>query len=226
MAAQTVNDLDLIVFDIAGTIIKDRGEVPDAFSAVLAEHGVQITSEDLLRVRGSSKRDAFLSLIPVGPDQAGRAEAAYASFRRNLIGRYETDGVWEITSAKETLKYFRDQRIHVAINTGFDRDITTLVLSALEWPADLVEFVVCGDDVPQGRPAPFMIYRAMEATRTMNVGRVACAGDTTLDLLAGYNARVQWNVGVLSGAHSLSQLEQVPHTHILQSIAELPDLWP
>jgi phosphoglycolate phosphatase-like HAD superfamily hydrolase len=86
--------------------------------------------------------------------------------------------------------------------------------------------VVCGDDVTQGRPAPYLIFRAMEATGASSVHSVANVGDTTLDLQAGHNAGVRWNVGVLSGAHDRQALERAPHTHLLLSVAELTGLWP
>jgi phosphoglycolate phosphatase-like HAD superfamily hydrolase len=89
----------------------------------------------------------------------------------------------------------------------------------------MVDAVVCGDDVTLGRPAPYLIFRAMEATSTSSVHRVATVGDTTLDLQAGYNAGVRWNIGVLSGAHDRQSLEGAPHTHILPSVAELNLLW-
>jgi phosphoglycolate phosphatase-like HAD superfamily hydrolase len=46
-----------------------------------------------------------------------------------------------------------------------------------------------------------------------------------MDLQAGQNAGVRWNVGVLSGAHSRQQLEGAAHTHLLASVAETPSLW-
>ena len=84
---------------------------------------------------------------------------------------------------------------------------------------------MCGDDVAEGRPAPYLIFRAMEATGVSSVHRVANVGDTILDLRAGHNAGVRWNVGVLTGAHQRQLLESVPHTHLLPSVAELPSLW-
>jgi len=46
-----------------------------------------------------------------------------------------------------------------------------------------------------------------------------------LDLQAGHNAGLRWNIGVLSGAHSRVQLQAQPHTHLLASVAELPAIW-
>ena len=115
--------------------------------------------------------------------------------------------------------------LKVALTTGFDRYITETILGVLGWKAPAIDAVICGDDVPRGRPAPYLIFRAMEATDTVSVHRVACVGDTALDLQAGWNAAVHWNIGVLSGAHSRERLEHAPHTHLLPGVAALPTLW-
>ena len=83
---------------------------------------------------------------------------------------------------------------------------------------------MCGDDVALGRPAPFLIFRAMEQTGVVNVHRVMCVGDTVLDLQAGRNAGVRHVIGVLSGAHQKEQLEKEPHTRLIASVAALPSM--
>jgi phosphonatase-like hydrolase len=120
--------------------------------------------------------------------------------------------------------WLRGRGIRVALNTGFDRDTTRMLLAALGWEAGTVDVIVCGDEVPQGRPAPYLIFRCMEATGTISVGRVATVGDTALDLQAGHNAGVRFNVGVLTGAHGRDLLAAEPHTHLLASVADLPTL--
>jgi len=40
-----------VVFDLAGTMGEDRGQVPSAFNAACAEHGVAVTPDQLSRVR-------------------------------------------------------------------------------------------------------------------------------------------------------------------------------
>ena len=102
--------------------------------------------------------------------------------------------------------------------------ITSLLLRALRWNNGVVDAVVCGDDVSQGRPAPYLIFRAMEMTGTHSVHDVMNVGDTSVDLQAGNNAGVRWNVGVLSGAHDRDRLTRVPHTGILGSVVEVMTL--
>jgi phosphonatase-like hydrolase len=220
-----MDELKLVVFDMAGTTVKDTGQVTAAFTAALAEHNIAVTAEQLSSVRGSSKRQAVLHFIPEGPDRTDRAERAYASFREHLAKRYKIEGVEPIAGAERVFQWLREHGVRVVLNTGFDRDITGLLLTALNWREGIVDAVVCGDDVKQGRPAPYLIFHAMEATGTTSVRQVANVGDTVLDLKAAHNAGTQWNIGVLSGAHDRRLLERTPHTHLLQSIEELPQLW-
>ena len=219
-----MNEIKLVVFDLAGTTVKDQGQVVNAFTEALAAHSIEVTSEQLQRVRGSSKRQAVWHLIPEGPERARRAEIVYASFREHLTARYRHEGVEPIEGAEQIFQWLRGQGIRVALNTGFDRDITNLLLNALNWTDGTVDAVVCGDDVRQGRPAPYLIFHAMEAAQVTSVHQVVNVGDTVLDLEAGYQAGVRWNIGVLSGAHDRPLLARAPHTHLLQSIAELHHL--
>ncbi|MBA3765432.1 MAG: phosphonatase-like hydrolase [Acidobacteria bacterium] len=220
-----MDKIKLVVFDLAGTTVKDAGQVVNAFASALAEHKIEFTSEQLSSVRGSSKRQAVLSFIPDGPDRARRAELVYSSFREHLADQYKNEGVEPVDGAEGIFRQLKEQGVRVALNTGFDRDITELLLSALNWKEAVVDAVVCGDEVRQGRPAPYLIFKAMEATDTTSVQQVANVGDTVLDLQAGHNAGVRWNIGVLSGAHDQKRLERAPHTHLLQSVTELSDLW-
>ncbi len=220
-----MDELELVVFDMAGTTVEDRGQVPAAFVAALASQGIAVTSEQIKGVRGSSKREALRQFIPVGPAQAQRADDAYATFQSHLAHLYTTEGVRAIAGAPDVFRFLRERGVRVALNTGFDRGMTELLLTALGWNDGLVDGVVCGDDVAQGRPAPYLIFRAMERTGATDVHKVANVGDTTLDLLAGHHAGVGWNIGVLSGAHSRQMMEAMPHTHLLASVVELMGLW-
>src|SRR5215471_6328080 len=85
---ELVDELKLVVFDMAGTTVLDGGEVPTAFTAALAEQEIQVTAEQLNAVRGASKRQAVLNLIPEGPHRQERADAAYEAFKWDLSRRY------------------------------------------------------------------------------------------------------------------------------------------
>ena len=219
-----MNSVKLVVFDLAGTTVRDNGEVPASFLSVLHRHGVQVSDEQVENVRGSSKRQAVFDLLPESDNRSIRAKEIYDSFQAELGARYRRDGVEPVDGAEDVFTELRENGVRVVLNTGFDRDITSLLLTTLKWDGGLVDAIVCGDDVAHGRPAPDLIFAAMNAVEVHDAQSVANVGDTVRDLQAAQIAGVKWNIGVLSGAHSLERLQRVPHTHLLDSVAQLPDL--
>ncbi|HEX5870430.1 MAG TPA: phosphonatase-like hydrolase [Longimicrobium sp.] len=224
--AVAMDDVELVVMDMAGTTVHDGGEVPAAFRSALAAHGVAVTDEELAGVRGASKREVIRTLVTRHQPDALPAllDEVYDEFRAALAERYGA-GVRAIEGAEDVFDWLRRRGVRVALNTGFDRTIAEMLLDALGWREGVVDAVVCGDEVRQGRPAPYLIFRAMEAAGATSVHRVMNVGDTELDLQAGWSAGVGWNVGVLSGAHSRERLARAPHTHLVASVASLPALW-
>lgn len=215
----------LVVFDMAGTTVEDAGQVPAAFTAVLRGHGIEVTAEALNALRGASKRDAIrhFALQQAQDDVDARTEAIFGDFRAHLSRLFRAGGVRPIDGAESTFAWLRARGIRVALNTGFDRTIADLIVDALAW-RPTVDAMVCGDDVKNGRPAPDLILKAMEATGITDPARVMSVGDTVLDLRAGRNAGAGWVVGVLSGAHGRAQLEAEPHDALIASVAALPIL--
>jgi len=218
---------DLLVSDFAGTAMHESGAVLVAYRAALDQSDVPYTEADLAARRGANKRAVFEELAarryPPAETPAVAARAL-ATFEDSLRQEYETGPVVEVPGAGATFRRLRQAGVRLALSSGFERSLVTLLLRRLEWD-DLFDVTLAGDDVPAGRPAPYLIYRSMMDTRVADVSRVAVVGDTPLDLQAGTNARAGWVIGVLSGAHGLETLGATPHTHLLPSIATLPDLF-
>ena len=217
--------IKLVVFDMAGTIIEDYGDVVRAFAKALTENGVPFVEDELKKWKGASKREVIRHFVkraaPRG-DFEPKVEASYRRFRSELEGCY-TERVVPIAGALETFRWCQDHDIVLATTTGFYREISDLVLYQTRW-RDFFAANVSSSDVREGRPAPYMIFSAMEATGVKNVEEVINVGDTPLDLQSGSNAGVAGVVGVLTGSHGRESLEREPHTHIIASVAELPEL--
>jgi phosphonatase-like hydrolase len=213
---------DLVVFDFAGTTVIDRGQVPQAFAAALAGEGIAVTPERLAMLRGASKRQAIEELLPRARDRQERAERVHAEFTHRLQERLADEPFEEMPGTAETFAWFARRSVRLALTTGFERAIAGPVLAALGWDVGVFAAIVCADEVARGRPAPDLIHEAMIRAGVGRADRVANVGDTALDLRAGHAAHVRWNIGVLSGAHTRDRLEHEPHTHLLESVAELP----
>ena len=219
------NSVRLVVFDLAGTTVDDGAQVVTAFVTALRPHGVTPGAGEIAAVRGTSKRDAISRLLPPGPNHEDHLTAAYAAFQRELLAAYAKTPVTPIDGALDLFDRLRRGGTRIALNTGFDRKITEAILDQVRWRVHIFDAVICVDDVRAGRPAPYLIFRAMEMTGTTSVHHVMNVGDTVNDLWAGVNAGVKWNVGVLSGAHDEARLAAAPHTAILPSVATIESLF-
>jgi phosphonatase-like hydrolase len=217
----------LLVTDFAGTTMRDDGTVLAAYRVALNEFEIPFSEDDLAARRGASKRAVFRELAARvhGPDDVNAvAEQALQRFEQALRQEYETGEVAEIPGAHSALDRLKRGGVKLALTTGFDRGLLDLLVSRLEW-GTLFDLTLASSDAPAGRPAPFLIYRAMIELNIGDVRQVAVLGDTPLDLQSGMNARAGWVIGVLSGAHRVETLGATPHTHLLPSVADLPRLF-
>jgi phosphonatase-like hydrolase len=218
-----MRQVDLVVFDMIGTTVEASPRVPEAFKAAYEVAGIALPEEEISSIRGKSKREAILELLERNGKSTDLAESIYDTFRSYLVDCYRDGPVNPIPGAGETFSWCRDHDIQVALTTGFDREVANLLVAHLGW-GDVLDVIVCNDDVSRGRPAPDLIMAAMQQLQKIDVARVASVGDTISDLEAGANAGTGWNIGVLSGAHSRDQLMTVPHTALINSVADLPSL--
>ncbi|MCU1327544.1 MAG: putative hydrolase [Bryobacterales bacterium] len=216
----------LVILDIGGTLIEDHGDVPGLLRSALSNHGVESTPEEISKWRGASKREIIRHFVsqqsfPPTVNREKVIAAAYDQFTAELIEVYRS--VPPVPGAEDAIRQLRQRGYLVATTTGFDRVVTESIFKRLGWTKYFAA-TICSDDVTQGRPAPFMLFHAMEAANVDNVAQVIAVGDTPLDLQAGTNAGMRAVVGVLTGAATIDKLRPEPHTHIVESIANVPSL--
>ena len=216
----------LVVTDLMGTTLRDDGAVLPAYHAAFAECAIPFTEEELAAKRGAHKLSLFTEFAArryPADDAAKRGAAALEIFEKHLRHFLATGGGTPIEGAEDAVSRLRQAGIKVALTSGFDRGLIADIVKHCGW-GELFDAVVYPDEVPAGRPAPYLIFQAMQKTRVEPVKRVAAIGDTALDLQAGTNAGAGWVIGVLSGAADAETLGKTPHTHLLPNIAELPAL--
>lgn len=205
----------------------EEGAVVSAYRSAFAAFDIPADDEDIAARRGASKRAVFEELAtrwyPAG-EIASVASQALAAFESQLRVEYTNGQVREVPGAAATVRHLREVGVRVALASGFDRALMDLLLERLAWH-DLFDLTIAGNDVPRGRPSPAIIYHAMLNLGIDDVQQVAAVGDTPLDLQAGSNARAGWVIGVLSGAHGVATLGSTRHTHLLESVADLPTIF-
>jgi phosphonatase-like hydrolase len=213
--------LKLIVLDIGGTLIADHGEVPDAMLGAFARHGITVTPQAFSEWRGASKRAMVRHFVARENKSEALIEPIYADFTEAVTKAYES--VQPIAGAEQALKDLAAMKLILATTTGFDRPLTKSILSRLGWEHYFAASIT-SDDVSDGRPAPYMLFRAMEAAHVNETAVVMAVGDTPLDLQAANNGGMGAAIGVYSGAATEDRLRKERNSGVLPSVAALPNL--
>jgi len=221
--------IQLVVFDLAGTTVNDRGTVLACFVETVRAYDLPGTPDELNDLMGMNKREVLGMLsarqYPAGSYEAERlADEAMAGFVERMRAAYQRE-LAPIPGAEETFAFLRARGIKIATDTGFDATICGLIMERLKWPGRLIDLAVSSSDVPRGRPAPYMIFRAMEHLNVLDVQQVMKIGDSPADLEEGINAGCGEVIGVLSGSHTAATLGRYRHTRLIESVADLPALF-
>lgn len=223
-----MNAFDLVALDMAGTTINENEIVYKMLEETAAAAiGHPVPADVMAAWKGTAKDEALVGILQaVGADVSPEhISAVYADFHDRLVAAYEATPPTPITGVPEALAELQAKGVKVALQTGYDAEVANLILEAVGWKVGRdIDVLITSDLVPASRPAPYMVFRAMEETGVQDVRRVLTAGDTPNDLGAGWNAGVGFVVGVTTGAFSAEQLATHPHTHILDSTADLPSL--
>jgi phosphonatase-like hydrolase len=210
---------------MAGTTVADGGAVETSFVAAMVESGVDEDSGrmkaalDYVRASmGQSKITVFRHLFDGDDVKARRANNRFEAAYSRAV---DAGGVGPMPGAAQTLAEMREVGMWICLTTGFAPPTRDRILGVLGWDS-LVDLALSPADAGRGRPFPDMILAAVLRLEIDDVREVAVAGDTISDLLSGTRAGAGVVAGVLTGAHDRPTLETAPHTHILDSIADLP----
>lgn len=214
--------IQLVIFDIAGTTVRDTGNVAKAFIDAFNEFNIDVPVTMVNQVMGFRKIDAIRMLLPGVNDLL--AEQIHEAFTRNMIALYENDpDLTPLPYVEAIFQQLKQQGIKIALNTGFTRAVTNTILQRLQWNVpETIDMVICSDEVPEGRPQPFMIKAIMEQMEISDNKAVVKVGDTKVDVEEGRYAGCGLVVSVTTGAYTRSELELYKPDRIIDSMVELP----
>jgi phosphonatase-like hydrolase len=223
---------ELVVFDMAGTTVLDNGNVADSFIAAFHDEGIQVERDEVKKVMGWRKKDAIRILLEKYHPQAFMNEdrlidRIHDSFIEKMVAFYKSDpGIAPMPGAEQVFGILKQEGVKIALNTGFTKEITDTILQRLHWKNGNtnIDYVISSDEVPEGRPYPFMIETIMHEMKLTDPKLVVKIGDTEVDVQEGRNADCGLVVSVTTGAYSRGQLQKYNPDHIIDSLSELPPL--
>ena len=222
--------IELVVFDIAGTTVEDNGNINDFFRKAFSNEGIIVGANDINEVMGYRKKEAVQIIIDKYiPDLRNKSDIVnniHEDFTKQMVKFYETcEGLSPLPFAEKVFLQLQNNKIKVALNTGFTTAITAPILKRLGWDtASFINAVICSDQVPEGRPHPYMIEQLMQKLHVSYPENVAKVGDTKVDIEEGQNAGCGMVVAVTTGAYTKEQLVKYQPDHIIDSLQRLPSL--
>ena len=223
--------IKLVVFDIAGTTVKDDHDVSKAFQAAMRKSHFEVPLELINPLMGYEKTMAIRQMLRVHEHNDAKitnelVSKIHKEFVKQMIEYYKSaPGIEPLPNVEETFAALRANGVQVGINTGFSRDIADTIVNRLQWvEKGLIDHVVGSDEVEQGRPFPFMIRKMMLDGGIAKTREVAKVGDTEVDVREGQNAGCKYVIGVTTGIFTREQLETYNPTHIIDDIAQVIDI--
>lgn len=220
--------MQLVVCDLAGTTVKDNKDVHRVLQMVLREYDVHVTINDANEVMGLPKPLAIRLLLEKRKERTIKVTSEligsiHRLFVTEMINFYSNDDFFgEKDGVSGTFRRLKENGIKVAVDTGFDREITNAILKRVKWiDNQLIDVSVTSDEVTNGRPHPDLVFKAMQLAGVSDAKAVAKVGDTISDLIEGNSAGCGMVVGVTSGAFPKERLEQEKHTHLIENIPQL-----
>jgi len=223
--------IELIVFDIAGTTVSDGNSVAKTFEKALKKYNYVVPVQEINLIMGYRKSDAIRMMLKKfnlckEEEMDHKVFLIHETFNEEMIHFYKTSpDIKPQPYAEEIFQYFFNRSVRIALNTGFNRIITNAVLERLNWKTShFLSSIVTSDEVPMGRPYPYMIQSIMNQTGVKDSKCVAKVGDTEVDILEGRNAQCGMVISVTTGAATRDQLNMYSPDHIIDSLSTLREL--
>jgi phosphonatase-like hydrolase len=219
-----INEIEMVVFDMAGTTINEQNIVYKSLHKSINKFGIDVSLELVLSLgAGKEKHQAIKDILKhINITDGNKSEEIFEYFKETLDQEYLTAKVLPIEGVENVLQNLKKDGVKVVLNTGYSSHVANTLLEKLNWKIDnQFDALITADDVELGRPFPDMIHKAMQLFGIKDASKVLKAGDSAIDIEEGKNAKCGITIGVLSGAQTRSQLEEAKPDYILDSLASL-----
>ncbi len=211
--------IEAVIFDWAGTTVDYGCFAPlEVFMKIFQKRGVEITAAEARKPMGLLKIDHVRALTEMPriadewkgvfgqlPTEADIHEM-YEEFEEilfSILPSYATP----IDEVKEVIASLRERGIKIGSTTGYTREMMEIVAKEAALQGYKPDFLVTPDDVPAGRPYPWMCYKNAMELGVYPMNHMIKVGDTVSDMKEGRNAGM-WTVGVILGSSELGLTEE------------------
>jgi phosphoglycolate phosphatase len=176
--------VDLLIFDLDGTLIESKWDIAASVNLTLEELRLpQRSQEEIFGFVGDGVKK--LLRLAVGGDNGVRFDEALSVFRRHYLAHCLDRTVF-YPGVEKTLSHFSEKPKAVATNKSIE--YTNVILHGLG--PEHFQVVVGGDNGFGLKPEPGMLLHIMERLNVPK-DRTVLVGDSTNDINGGHNAGIR-----------------------------------
>jgi phosphonoacetaldehyde hydrolase len=206
--------LRAVIFDWAGTTVDHGSRAPaEVFVELFQRSGVAISLAEARGPMGRAKRDHIAAIFALprvarawqtvhgkAPSHADldRLYDAFVPLQREALVRHAD----VIAGVPEVVAECRRRGLKIGSTTGYPRVLMDIVAPLAKAGGFDPDVILCADDAPAGRPAPWLNFRAAERLDVYPMSAIVVVDDTPVGIEAGLNAGA-WTVAVTRTGNSL-----------------------
>jgi phosphonoacetaldehyde hydrolase len=203
-----------VIFDWAGTAADFGSCAPvAALQSAFEKIGVPITQAEARKDMGLFKRDHIAAIVrstsvclrwrevhQADPTEADidRLYSEFLPLQRPAVAEHSQ----LIPGLLDAVTHLRSRGIRIGSTTGYTRELLQPLLDSAAKQGYVPDCVVTPDQVPAGRPAPYMIWRNLTELGVYPADQAIKIGDTPVDIEEGRNAGV-WTVAVAATGNEI-----------------------
>lgn len=209
--------IDLIIFDLDGTLVDSRDDIANAVNFTLKKIGLKEKSiseissyigtgvEGLIRKSLGNKEEVLLK----------KALSAFEEYYK----KHSTDNSVLYPNVKEILEYFKGKKKVIVTNRNYEFALLTLKTLGIY---DYFEDIVGGDDIGCMKPSSCPLDMSMHRL-SANKEEAIIVGDMDLDIVAGKRAGII-TCGVTYGIGKKEDIIKAKPDFIIDDIMNLKNL--
>lgn len=196
-----------VILDWAGTAVDYGAFAPVAvFVRLFEQRGVPITPEDARAGMGLMKKDHLRAILdrpaiaaawrsvygaPPAEQHIDELFEQFIPLQLSVVREYATP----IPGLIDAITELRKRGVRIGTTTGYLRAMMDILAPAAAAHGYRPDSIVCPDEVPAGRPAPWMCFQNAMRLGVYPMAALVKVGDTPVDIEEGLNAGM-WTVGV------------------------------
>lgn len=208
-----------VILDWAGTTVDHGCRGPAAvFSRAFESFGIEPSIEEVRGPMGREKKEHCRTMLAMPrlrelwlrkhgryPDE-GDVEAVFARVGE-LMAPTLADYAEPVPGCLEAIAELRKRGVKIGSCTGYSRYMMEKLLPRARSAGYSPDCLVTADEVPEGRPLPWMCWLNCMRLSVFPPESVVKAGDTIADIKEGLNAG-HWSVGLTRSSNALGLSEK------------------